>query len=398
MVDAYKNRGYDFFCLSDHNTLQLPRLRFDGFAMNYTPNDLTPFEGKTSFWKRVAPNEGWPNLTAVHITAARERFGHDSVETLEADGGVYVRMKTFAELNAQFAEEGKFLLLPGFEMTSPFIHVNCINVDEDFYLDAPEFESLVGKSFDKACELYDNKKRPWLFTVNHPLWQYYNIQPSTLIALPNIRHLELTNNSTEYGAVPNAWTPETFWDIVNAHRATYGQHPLYATGTDDSHGIFRKDYLAFVAHMYVRARELSAGALFDAMNRGDSCCSTGLRLDDISFDGKTLAVKIAPEVEGEYLIEFVGTKKDYDASLKIIEQPAAGNRPARRIESYSPEIGTTLETAHGLEASYTLKSDDLYVRAKAYRIGAGKVDLGADYKDQSPMDRDAVWTKPYFNN
>ena len=394
VVDAYKKRNYDFFCLSDHNIIQSERLRFDGFAMNYTPNDKKPFEGKTSFWKKVVPAEGWPNLTEAHLQAARDRFGSDSVETLEADGNLYARMKTYAELNAQFGEPGKFLLLPGFEMTSPNLHVNLINVEEDFYLDDPDFESIAGKSLDRAREIYGGKNRPWIMTVNHPLWQYYNIQPSTLIARPDLRHIELTNNNTDYGLLPGAWTPESFWDVVNAYRAAHGEAPLYATGTDDSHGVFRTDYLPFHGWMYVRSNELSAAALFDAMNRGDSYCSTGLELADVSFDGKTLAVKIAPRAQGEYRIEFVGTKKDYDGTAKTVDRPAEGNRPARKIEMYSPEIGRVLETADGLAASYTLKPDDLYVRAKAFRVGAGNVVVSSN-NDVSPLANDAAWTQPY---
>lgn len=394
VIDAYKKRGYDFFSLTDHNVAAAERLRFDGFAMNFTPSDLAPFEGKTSFWKRVSDADGWPNLTREHLDRAREIFGADSVETLDTSDGLYARMKTFNELKAQFSQDDKFLLIQGFEMTAPNVHVNLLNVDEEFYLDDADCGQLVSKLFDQARELYDKKNRPWLFTVNHPLWQYYNIQPSALIARPEIRHVELTNNSTEYGLFPEGWTPETFWDVVNAHRAAHGEPPLYATGTDDSHGVFRDDYLPFLGWMFVRAASLTPGGLFDAMNRGDSYCSTGLELADLSFDGRTLALSIAPKEEGEYRIEFIGTKKDYDATAKIIDRPAEGNRPARRVECYSPSIGETFETCDGLSASYTLKPDDLYVRAKAYKVGAGNVVIGPEY-GRSPLFADAAWTQPY---
>ena len=87
MVSEYKNRGYQFFCLSDHNIIQTDRLRFNGFAMDFTPKDLAPFEGKTSFWKRVAPAWGWPNLLEEDIKRAQDRFGADSVDIIDTDEG-----------------------------------------------------------------------------------------------------------------------------------------------------------------------------------------------------------------------------------------------------------------------------------------------------------------------
>lgn len=397
VIDAYKKRGYDFFCLTDHNVIQAERLRFDQFGINFTPSDLAPFEGKTSYWKGVSAADRWSNLTEEHLNRAREIFGADSVETLDTNDGLYVRMKTFGELNRQFGEADRFLLIPGFEMTAPNVHVNLLNVEEDFYLDDADSSALVSKLFDRAVELYADKNRSWLFTVNHPLWQFYNIQPSALIARPEIRHVELTNNNTSlgFGQAPGGWTPESFWDVVNAYRAAHEQPPLYVTGTDDSHGIFRTDFLPFLGWMYVRANRLSTDAIFDAMNRGDSYASSGLELADVAFDGNTLGVKIAPKEEGEYRIEFIGTKKDYDPAATIIDCAAQGDRPARKIESYSPQIGTTLVSADGLSASYTLKPDDLYVRAKAYRVGAGNIFMGSDYIDLSPLARDAAWTQPY---
>jgi len=393
VVDAYKQRGYEFFCLSDHNVIQQERLRFDGFAMNFTPKDLKPFEGETSFWKRMSAQEGWPNLIDKHLQYARDRFGADSITIKETAEGTYVRMKTFEELKKQFAEKDKFLLIPGFEMTAQYAHFNLVNVEESFFLEDPSVSALVSKSFDKAVELYGDLGRPWLFTVNHPLWQYYNIQPSDLIARPEIRFFELNNNSTSYPIIAEAWTPESFWDIVNAYRVSHDQELLYATGTDDSHGIFRKDVLPFIGWMYVKSTELSAKALFEAMGRGDSYTSSGIELDEISFDGKTLAVKAKVQEEGQYKVEFFGVKKDYDPSFKTIEVNA-GPKIGRKVESYSGDVSRVLATVDGSEGSYTLQPDDLFVRAKVSRVGAGEVNVGPDYPP-APLSAKSAWTQPY---
>ena len=396
VVGAYKKNGYDFFSLTDHNIMHKEELRFTGFAMNYTPSDLNTFDGESSFWKRVAPSYAWPNLVEEHIKKAQELYGEDSVVIKETSDGKYVRMKTDKELREQFDEPGRFLLLPGFEMTAQNIHVNLINVDKDFFMEDSSMSDLIVKLYDASLDLYgDPEKNPYLFTVNHPLWQFYNIQPTYLFSRPNIRFLEVTNNNTSWAYLPEAWTPEQLWDVVNAHRAKYEQPALLATGTDDSHGVFRPDYKAFHSWTCVYSDVLDARSITDAMKRGRSYISTGLELERIEFDGKTLAVKVASDAQDDYVIDFIGTKKDFDETYKVIETGGDDAKtPARKVECWSKEIGRVLESVEGREASYTLKSDDLYVRAKVYRKGAGCVDHGTAYKI-SPLTADSAWTQPY---
>ncbi|MBQ9874917.1 MAG: hypothetical protein IJM30_10675 [Thermoguttaceae bacterium] len=397
VVDGYKKNGYDFLSLTDHNILHKEDLRFTGFGMNYTPSDLKQFDGETSFWKKIQPSYAWPNLIQDHVAKARELFGEDSVTLKETADGTYCRMKTEKELREQFAEEGKFLLIPGFEMTANLVHVNLINVDKDFFMEDPSITNLVAKLFDYAKDFYgDPESEPYLFTVNHPLWQYYNIQPSDLFQRPGIRYLEIGNNDTSWAYIPEAWTPEQLWDIVNAYRAKNDQPTLYGDGTDDSHGVFRQDYKAYHSWTGVYADALETEEIIKAMKRGRSYVSTALEFAEISFDGKTLGVKINPKVEGEYKIEFVGTKKDYDETFKVVETGGdAANTPKRTVECWSKEIGKVLETADGTEASYTLKSDDLYVRAKAYRVGAGMSYHGTASNKPTLLSADAAWTQPY---
>ena len=396
VVSEYKKHGYDFFSMTDHNILHNDDLRFTGFYMNYTPKDMKPFEGETSFWKRLNSEPRGALLLQEQVDRAKEMFGEDSVRIKETDEGTYVRMKPESELRKQFAEPGKFLMIPGFEMTAQWMHVNLINVDQDFFLEDPNIENLLHASFDKAQELYADKEEPYLFTVNHPLWQYYNIQPSFLFERPGIRFIELTNNDTEWEYFPEAWDPEQIWDIVNAYRAKNGQPALLATGTDDSHGVFRKDYLAYHGWTRVRAASLDVNSILAALQQGQSYVSTGCEFADVSFDGKTLAVKLDPQIEGDYRIEFIGAKKDYDETVKYVDVPGEGwSRPANKIECWSKEIGKVLESVDGLEADYTLKPDDLFVRAKAYRIGAGYSNHGEAAKQHTLVAADCAWTQPY---
>ena len=61
--------------------------------------------------------------------------------------------------------------------------------------------------------------------------------------------------------------------------------------------------------------------------------------------------------------------------------------PARKFEVFSDTIGVVLDTVEGPEGSYTLKSDDLYVRAKVVKVAE---DLQPDWQSHP-----AAWTQPH---
>lgn len=387
-VDWYKSHGYDFICPSDHNILQADDLRFDGFGFNNPPSDLAAFEGETSLWKAVSPSAGWPKLRQNRIDETTEKFGKDSVRTISVGGQTFVRMKPFSELEQQFAEPGKFLMIPGFEQTGGCpneqqVHVNFINVREVFpYLSGKTPKEILETTFTKGRELYE---QGYLFTANHPLWRYYDYSPNDLIALPQIRLFELNNNGIDgkFDPHPQGWKPEQFWDVVNAHRASHDQPLLLGMGSDDRHA-YEPPAKAWSV---VRAARLCTADLLEAIQAGDFYASNGLDFDDIQFDGKTLSVKIDVRQEGAYRIQFLGTKKDYDPASRVIDVPAGPRSPARKIDIYSESIGGVLDTVEGTEGSYTLKPDDLYVRAKIVQVAD---DLASDWQSQP-----AAWSQPY---
>jgi len=387
-IDWYKAHGYDFICPSDHNIFQSDALRFDGFKFDNKPSDLAAFQGETSLWKEVSPTAGWPKLTQNRVEEALEKFGKDSVRTIQVDGRTYVRMKTFSELEQQFAEPGKFLMIPGFEQTGGChneqqVHVNFINVREVFpYISGEAPKDILEATFAKGRELYGED---YLFTANHPLWRYYDYSPNDLIAIPQIRLFELNNNAIDgqYDPHPEGWKPEQFWDVVNAHRAAHDQPLLLGMGSDDRHA-YEPPAKAWSV---VRAASLATKDLLEAIHAGDFYASNGLDFKDIQFDGKTLSVKIDVREEGRYRIVFLGTKKDYDPTSRAIEVAKGPRSPARKIDIYSESIGAVLDTIEGTEGSYTLKPDDLYVRAKIVKVAEN---LALDWQSQP-----AAWSQPH---
>ena len=64
--------------------------------------------------------------------------------------------------------------------------------------------------------------------------------------------------------------------------------------------------------------------------------------------------------------------------------------PARKIPVYSDDIGKVVKTVNGIKASYTLKNDDLYVRARI------ESDIPSRITPYFHPKVKTAWTQPYF--
>jgi hypothetical protein len=157
---------------------------------------------------------------------------------------------------------------------------------------------------------------------------------------------------------------ERIWDIANTIRiAELKAAPLYGVGTDDSHNYHGGATTPGRGWVMVRAGKLDANALIEAMQRGDFYASTGVTLEDVNFDKTTrkLSLKIKGQPGAKYRTEFRGTLKNYDRAVTEVASPDKDPQPKRL--QHSADIGKVLATREGLEASYTLTGDELYVRA-----------------------------------
>ncbi len=396
VVAIYKENGYDFFCLSDHNIFQNDDLKFSGWGWGKTPTDKSAFEGETSLWKFVNDKKGWASLNEAHYKQAQEKFGADSVKMKVVDGVTYVRLKTFDELQAQFGEPGKFLLIPGFEQSGTCadglsVHMNFINVNKTRgYIRKEHPVETAYENMMAGEALYKDNAEPYLFILNHPQWPYYDISPEVLVKLSQIRFFELTNNPLTHGPkIEKAWNPEKYWDVVNAFRVANNKPILWGTGSDDAHSLDPNNLLSapFFGWNMVRAEELTTKGILSAMLEGDFYVSTGATLKDVQFckETGTLSVSVDPSVGEGVKIEFVGTKKVFDRKSETI----TSEKPKRTIDVYAESIGAVLKTVEGLEGSYTLQPDDLYVRARI--TVAGSVQKREKY-DILVL---GAWTQPY---
>ncbi len=391
-INWYKTNGYNFVCPSDHNTFQSSDLRFQSFGSKpkITREISKAFDGETSLWKPVNGDQVTNKLTMEFVKEAQDLFGESSVQIREVGGMTFVRMKTFDELAAQFDEADSFLMVPGYEQTGGVrdkraVHMNFIGVRKTFpYLkDYDDPIKVMRDTYDKARDVFADT--PYLFTADHPMWRYYDWNPSALIQNSDVRIVELSNNGihADFKQHPDGWTPEFFWDVVNAWRASHDLPLLFAMGSDDRHNYATPAK----AWTKVRADRLEWNAILAAINEGDMYTSNGLDFEEIRFDGKTLEVKIDVQDDAKYRIEFYGTKKDYDPTMKTFDVEAVeGVSPKRTVERYSDQIGVLLEKVDGVDASYTLRQDDLYVRAKIVR---------EDDEAHNWRSKPAAWTQPY---
>jgi hypothetical protein len=116
----------------------------------------------------------------------------------------------------------------------------------------------------------------------------------------------------------------------------------------------------------VRARHLTAESIIAAMEAGDFYASSGVTLTDVKRAGDTLAVDIKAEAGVSYTTQFIGTRKGYDPASQLIAPPETEKEPRKTLphRRYSKDVGAVLAEVKGTSASYTLKGDEIYVRAK----------------------------------
>lgn len=399
---AYLKHGYHFYCLSDHNR-----------------TGTNPAN-----WRVVCEDEGpWP-MEVFRPIFERYCATFPDADIRILDGQTQVRIKTIEELKAKFDQPGRFLVLPGMEVShmSGERHVHINSVGLDWGLESAEkawlvhgcdktVSDLIGETFrevSRHAAALGNP--PNLIFLNHPHWRFWDIQPQDLIDHPEVRFFEVCNCGSDIPLPANMpekhFSCDRFWDIVLANRCRAKQPLLYGIGSDDSHwypdsGTPHHPYPFADAYLQVWAEALTAEALFAAMARGDFYASCGVDLESVVADSSagrlTVAVPAKPGVG--YTIRFIGTKSDFSSAVQGWVHFAGDKKQwlePRDYPLYSEAIGRTLKTVAGapgqrLEASYTLAPDDLYVRAVVE--SSEPVEGYALTSHQHPQ-RKCAWTQP----
>ena len=380
-LNWYKSHGYHFCGLTDHNVFAEDGARWL----------------KAS---RVAKNVLAEYLAQFPNAEKRSVGGKDEY-----------RLKTFAEYSALLNEKERFLVLPAMEDTRNIcytatgqvrnLHMNCINlpglppemakgipyrVDNVPIVDFLRQEQTIFANYAKKLA------RPHLFMLNHPIWTWYDINPEVLIECPEVRFFEQCNNGSPLAPpaslLDDGFDTDRFWDVVNAFRARRNQPFLYGLGNDDTHyyhGEGGKMLMPGNAWNLVRASALTPEALLAGFEAGESVVCEGVEPSLVEFDraSGTLRVRVEAKKGVARTIRFIVSKRDFKETPEStfwVTPPGAKAAEqktyAREIKVYDrKKIGVVVKmvqrrVGEALEASYTLKADDLYVRARIESPGA----------------------------
>jgi hypothetical protein len=363
----YKERGYHFLGLSDHNTT--------ADQEKWIEYGKTP-QAEAAFAKYAARFPGW-------------------IEQREMEGRREVRLKMFSEWRTKLEEPGRFLTMPSEEVSAKFgkipIHMNATNLRE--FIAPRNGNSVVEVIQNNINAVLEQRKRtgvPMIPHVNHPNFGWA-ITAEELMQVENDRFFEVYNGHPKVyndGDVLHAGT-DRVWDIILTERlAVLGKEPLFGLGVDDSHHYHnepKKDSRPGRGWIMVRAAQLNAENLIAAMEAGDFYASSGVTLTDVRLEKDKLSIEIAAEAGVEYTTEFIGTRRGYDPKSEPV--PGEDGGVLRVTRKYSPSIGAVLATVKGASASYPLKGDEIYVRA---RITSTKPKPNGS----RPGEFERAWTQP----
>lgn len=346
MVAAwYKDQGYHFLALSDHNTM--------------------------------LAGERWLNLTTRRGGGATlekyfNRFGPDGVERRNLDGTNQVRLQPLAAFRSRLEEPDRFLLIPAMEITDRHrtapVHLNATNLREAIPAQSgSNVLEVIQRNVNAVLRQRARTGQPMFPHLNHPNFGW-GITAEELMEVEGERFFEVYNGHPSVhneGDKTHAST-ERVWDLVLAWRSGVLKLPLmYGLGVDDSHQYHAWDTTNSNpgrGWVMVRAEALTPAALVQALEDGDFYASSGVVLKDIQYSATAMRVEIAAEPGVNYRTQFIGTRRDFNRDRQPVR--TTSGEALRVTQRYSEEIGQVFAEVTGAEASYTFRGDELYVRAK----------------------------------
>ncbi len=388
IADRYKQAGYHFLAISDHNVLAEGTRWLELKSPTIVAGAVVQLGGGDVLDRYIA------------------RFGTAWVEQREAAGKKEVRLKPLAEYRALLEEPGHFLLIPSAEITSKWhrpktateperggpVHLNHTNpVTLIAPVTADNAFEIMQKSVAAVREQRARTGQPMLIHLNHPNY-IWGITAEELMQVHGEQFFEIYSGHPHVhnGGDPTHLSTDEIWDVILTRRlAELRLEVMYGIGTDDAHDhhqmILGKSN-PFRGWIMVRATHLTPESIINAMEAGDFYASSGVTLTEVTRTGKTLAVEIQPEPGVTYTTQFIGTRRGYDPASQPIGE-AGRTLPHRR---YSQDVGAVLAEVKGSRATYTLTGDELYVRAK---IVSSKGKPNASVAGEA----ECAWTQPLVN-
>jgi hypothetical protein len=179
--------------------------------------------------------------------------------------------------------------------------------------------------------------------INHPNFTWA-LTTDDLKRVRNVNLFELYNGHLQTNYLGGGGQPgvEEMWDQVLASGRL-----LYAVASDDAHQfklLSNPGTMSLPGRgwVMVRATELSAAAIFAALEHGDFYASTGVDVADYQVTQRSMSVTVASFSRSKYRIQFVG-------------------KGGQVLKEVQPETGFRGSVP---PATYEFKGDEGYVRAR----------------------------------
>lgn len=368
IADWYKRSGYQFLAISDHNVLQ---------------QGLKWYELKAPV--SVGGNVNHRGTGPV-MEKYLKRFGPDWVQLRDDGEKRFVRLKPLDEYRSLLEEPGRFLMIPSEEITGSWkraktatqperggpVHINLTNPREFVKpVEAEDAVTVMQQTLDAVHAQRQRTGQPMIAHINHPNFRW-GITAEDLMQVKGELFFEVYNGhpGVENAGDATRLSMDAMWDAILTKRLTeLNLGPLFGIGVDDSHnyhtiGVGKSN--AGRGWVMVRAKHLTAESVVKALEAGDFYASSGVTLRDVTRAGDRLAVVIQAEPGVTYRTQFIGTRKGYAKGSQEMLPPQSEKQPRRTLphRKYSPEVGIVLAEVAGTQASYTLRGDEIYVRAK----------------------------------
>jgi len=344
IADWYKEHGYHFLALSDHNRM---------------------LEGEQ--WVTESKKHHFPEALAKN----QRRFGADWLQRRDRQGTNQYRLKTLEEFRGQLEEPGRFLMIPSEEITSGHlsfpVHINATNLRKKISArGGTNVLDVMQRGVDAVLEQRRQTGQPMFPHINHPNFGW-GITAEDLMQVQGERFFEVYNGHPSVHNEGNATHAgmERMWDIVLAWRiGKLDLPPMYGLAVDDSHhyhshGVGKSNNGR--GWVMVRSERLDPPSLIAAMEAGEFYSSSGVSLRQIQRAGNTMRIEVEAESGVTYSIRFIGTRRGFDASRSPVV--SAKGEPVRATQRYSDQIGETFSVVVGSRAEYSARGDELYVRA-----------------------------------
>jgi hypothetical protein len=332
-VAWYKDRGYHFLALTDHNILQ------DG---------ETWFPVATAGGARLQPEQ------VEMVLKAKDPI----LETRTREGQPEARLSRHDELVQRFSQPGEFLLIPGEEITSNWrspgpegrghpVHINAIGLEK--FIPPARGSSVVdvlNQVFDGIAAQQKDQESPVLGHLNHPNFGW-GVNWEDMAQIRKGVFFEVYNGHTGTADAGNALhlSTDEMWDRANIRRLTELKLPLLlGVSTDDTHH-YHGGKVAGPGRgwIVVRAETLTMEALAKAMRAGDFYSTSGVEISDISVSASSYQVQAKARPGETLTIEFLGARK------------------SQGEQAPEPQV---LATSQAEQATYEFQGDELFVRTR----------------------------------